>query len=409
MGENEVRELLSRLGFEPAREAASAGRVEVSVPSFRDGDIQREVDLIEEVARIHGLERLPAKLPARRSAVGRLSPEQRLRRRFEDALRDRGLNEIVAYSFTSVEALGRLRLDPAGALALRNPLSEESAVMRPLLLPGLLDAARRNAAHGRAGLALFESAHVYRPAPGGAERDDRGGPVPTATSGGGLESRPPRGARPAHERHHLAGLLTELVPATWRSEPRTADLYAAKAVVEALMAVAGVASRTEAAGAAAHPYLHPGRAAVALTDGGRELGWFGELHPLVARAWEVLPAAVFELDADTLAEVAPSPGAHGYRDLLSFPALTQDIAVIVDEETTAAEVERVVRTGGGELLRSVRPFDLYRGEQLGEGRKSLALRLEFRASDRTLTEAEVAERRSAIEAALAEIGGGLRG
>jgi phenylalanyl-tRNA synthetase beta chain len=120
-------------------------------------------------------------------------------------------------------------------------------------------------------------------------------------------------------------------------------------------------------------------------------------------------AAVFELDADALAELGPAGGERGYRDLTSFPAVSQDLAVIVAEETSAAEVERAVRAGGGELLRSVRPFDLYRGDQLGPGRKSLALRLEFRAPDRTLTEGEVAERRSAIEAALAEIGGGLRG
>jgi phenylalanyl-tRNA synthetase beta chain len=129
----------------------------------------------------------------------------------------------------------------------------------------------------------------------------------------------------------------------------------------------------------------------------------------VTGAWEVPAAAAFELDADALSEAAAAPGERGYRDLLSHPALTQDIAIVVDEGTTAAEIERAVRAGGGDLLRSVRPFDLYRGEQIGEGRKSLALRLEFRAPDRTLTEAEVAERRTAIEAALAEIGGGLRG
>jgi len=404
--EDEVREVLGRLGFEPIGDDAAGGRLEVSVPAFRDGDVQREADLIEEVARIHGLDRLPGALPTRRSAVGSLTPAQRLRRRLEDALRDRGLSEVVAYSFTSAHALARLRLDEAGALRLRNPLSADGALLRPLLLPGLLDAAAHNAAHGRAGLALFESAHVYSADDrlGSSEADGSSAPPADPSS-----SSSPRGARPAHERHHLAGLLSESAPATWRAEARTADFYAAKAVVEALLAVAGVEGRTERAEPAAQPFLHPGRTGVVIAADGRELGWIGELHPLVAREWEVPAAAVFELDADALAELGPAGGERGYRDLTSFPAVSQDLAVIVAEETSAAEVERAVRAGGGELLRSVRPFDLYRSDQLGPGRKSLALRLEFRAPDRTLTEGEVAERRSAIEAALAEIGGGLRG
>ena len=392
VGEDEVREVLQRLGFETAGdEDVGSGRVEVSVPPFRDGDVQREADLIEEVARIHGLDRLPASLPARRSAVGRLTPAQRLRRRLEDALRDRGLSEIVAYSFTCAQALQRLRLDESEALRIRNPLSEDGALLRPLLLPGLLDAARRNAAHGRAGLALFESAHVYAT-----------GSEPAASSS-------PRGGRPADERHHLAGLLTEAAPATWRAEARPADLYAARSVVEALLEVAGVPWRADRAAPGAHPFLHPGRAATVVAADGRQLGWLGELHPLVARDWEVPAVAVFEFDAGALSELAPDADERGYRDLTSFPAVTQDLAVVVAEDTSAAEVERAVRAGGGELLRSVRPFDLYRGDQLGKGRKSLALRLEFRAPDRTLTESEVAGRRADIEAALDEIGGGLRG
>ncbi|CAA9495398.1 MAG: Phenylalanyl-tRNA synthetase beta chain [uncultured Solirubrobacterales bacterium] len=398
--EDEVSELLGRLGFDPAGDEHDAsGRIEVSVPPFRDGDVQREADLIEEVARIHGLDRLPASLPARRRAVGRLTPDQRLRRRLEDALRDRGLNEVVAYSFTSAESLQRLRLDESEALRIRNPLSEDGVLLRPLLLPGLLDAARHNAAHGRAGLALFESAHVYS-ATGGE----------SAEPGGGSPSGSPGGARPAHERHHLAGLLSEVTPASWRAEARPADFYAARAAVEALLSVAGIEWHAERPSSGARPFLHPGRAAAVVAGAdGRELGWLGELHPLVARDWEVSAAAVFELDMGALAELAPTAGERRYRDLVSFPAVTQDLAVVVAEDTSAAEVERAVRAGGGELLRSVRPFDLYRGDQLGPGRKSLALRLVFRAADRTLTEAEIAERRAAIEDALAEIGGGLRG
>jgi phenylalanyl-tRNA synthetase beta chain len=146
---------------------------------------------------------------------------------------------------------------------------------------------------------------------------------------------------------------------------------------------------------------------VVARDGG-ELGWIGELHPLVTRAWELEgPVTAFELHADALIELAAGRLAT-YSDVTSFPAVLQDIAVVVPEDVPAAEVARAVRVGGAELLGEVRIFDLYRGAQVGEGRKSLAMRLEFRAPDRTLTDDEVAERRKAIERELEAIGGHLR-
>ncbi len=157
--------ILERLGFEGVRPLESGALRSGEpdhwrVPPWRDSDVQREADLIEEVARIHGLDKLPTTLPARRQAVGRLTRSQRLRRRVEDLLRDRGLHECISYSFTSPAAIERLRLGDVPLLRLDNPLSEELSVMRPLLLPGLLDAASHNAAHGRPGVRLFESAHV---------------------------------------------------------------------------------------------------------------------------------------------------------------------------------------------------------------------------------------------------------
>jgi phenylalanyl-tRNA synthetase beta chain len=288
------------------------------------------------------------------------------------------------------------------ALTLANPLSEDHSVLRPLLLPGLLDAARRNAAHGAAGVALFESAHVYAPdgdldAPHGS----------------------PEGATPASERHHLAGLLTESAPRTWRNDAGPADFYAAKGYVDALLAAVGLELVVEPSGDL--PYLHPGRAARALVAAGdgrdRELvdvGWIGELHPLVAREWDLGEpggaggVAGFELDADAIAELTESALAT-YADVATFPAVLQDIAVVAPADVSAATIEETVADAGGELLASTAVFDVYVGEQVGEGNRSLALRLEFRAPDRTLTEDEVVERRAAIEAALGEIGGRLRG
>ena len=383
-----ARGILGRLGFERVGGDADAERWRV--PPWRDSDVQREADLIEEVARIHGLDKLPTTLPARRNAVGRLTRSQRLRRRLEDLLRDRGLNECVSYSFTSPLAIQRLRLDGVPLLRLDNPLSEDQSVMRPLLLPGLLDAARHNAAHGRAGVRLFESAHVYRPSE----------PLDAAPA------EAPGGRLPALERHHLGVLVTEAAPGGWRSERRPADFFAARALLEALLEVAGVDWVAEEGG---RSFLHPGRAAsIVARESERKLGWLGELHPLVAREWDVPgPVAGFELDVEAVLEVTGGR-EDVYRDVTSFPAVLQDIAVVVPEGVPAAEVEESVRAGGGDLLSDVEVFDLYRGEQAGEGNKSLALRLEFRAPDRTLTDEEVARRREAIERELDGIGGRLR-
>jgi phenylalanyl-tRNA synthetase beta chain len=378
-----VDAILGRLGFELLPDTGWV------TPPWRDSDVRREADRIEEVARIHGLDKLPTTLPARPQAVGRLTPSQRLRRRLEDLFRDRGLDECVSYSFTSPAAMERLRLGDVDLLRLENPLSEAQSVMRPLLLPGLLDAAHHNAARGRPGVKLFESAHVYRPSE----------PLDAAPA------EAPGGRFPAHERHHLAALLTEAAPGGWRSEARAADFYAARALLEALLDVAGVEWTAVEGGP---PFLHPGRAATIVGAGERELGWLGDVHPLVAREWEVAgPVAAFELDVEALVDLTAGR-QDTYSDVPSFPSVLQDIAVVVAEDVPADEVVRAVRAGGGELLADVRIFDLYRGEQAGEGNKSLALRLEFRVPDRTLTDEEVAEQRAAIERELAEIGGRLR-
>ncbi|MDQ4049628.1 MAG: phenylalanine--tRNA ligase subunit beta, partial [Actinomycetota bacterium] len=233
----EVVDILARLGFRVDHGGAADDTLAVTVPPWRDGDVQREADLIEEVARIHGLGKLPVTLPARRRAVGRLTHPQRLRRRLEDALRDRGLQEVVAWSFTAPETLERLRLADLPTLALANPLSEEQTVMRPLLLPGLLDATRHNTAHGATGLRLFESAHVYLP--DGALDTPRGSP---------------RGQVPSSERHHLAGLLTQAMPGTWRRTAVAGDFFAAKGLAESLLRAAGLDLDVQPG---MRPFLHP--------------------------------------------------------------------------------------------------------------------------------------------------------
>jgi phenylalanyl-tRNA synthetase beta chain len=183
------------------------------------------------------------------------------------------------------------------------------------------------------------------------------------------------------------------------------DFFAAKGVLEGLLDSIRVPFAVEPG---ARPFLHPARSAsVVAGDDEQKLGWIGELHPLVARAWDLPGGSAFEVDAGALAEI-PS-GGEGYRPISTFPSVVQDIAVVVADDLPAAEVEATVREAGGELLERLRLFDVYRGEQVGEGSKSLALRLEFRAPDRTLTDEEVADVRARIEKELGEIGGKLRG
>jgi phenylalanyl-tRNA synthetase beta chain len=396
---------LERLGFgvEPADED-----LVVTVPPDRHYDVTREVDLIEEVARVHGLdEHLPSTLPAVAGRVGGLTREQRLRRRAEDAMRDLGFDEVVGWSFTDPGEPGRLRIpddDPrANGIVLSNPLSEDQSVMRTTLLGSLLDVAQRNQAHGATSLALFESGRVYLSTSPSSPK-----PLPNdGNRGFGALAGVFPGERPApvDEPHRIGCLAVgALMPGSWRAAGEAADFFAIKGALEALGGQLGVELAFEPA---QEPFLHPGRAA-RVSAGGAVAGWLGELHPLVCQAWDVEAAAGFELDLAALVAAATA-GEEFFEDVTTFPAVYQDLAVVLPIDVAAAELRDAVLAGGGELLRAADVFDLYEGEQVGERQKSLALRLEFRAADRTLTDEEVAERRAEIEAELEKIGGSLRG
>ncbi|HEX4463642.1 MAG TPA: phenylalanine--tRNA ligase subunit beta [Solirubrobacterales bacterium] len=394
---------LERLGFGVE---VSGGDLEVTVPPDRHGDVSREVDLIEEVGRIHGLdEHLPSTLPAVAGRVGGLSREQRLRRRVEDAMRDLGFDEVVGWSFTDPGQPGRLRIpaedERAGGIVLANPLSEDQSVMRTTVLGSLLDVAQRNLARGVDAVALFESGRVYLPDSASPQKPAlEGQPGPDVLAGDFPGERP----APDREPHRIGCLAVgPLTAKSWRGGGEPADFFALKGVVEAL---AGQLGATTACEPAEEPFLHPGRSAT-VSVGGIAAGWIGELHPLVCRAWDIEAAVGFEVDLAAFVAAATA-GVEAYEDVTTFPAVYQDLAVVVPTDRPAAELRQAVLAAGGELLHAAGVFDLYEGEQVGGGRKSLALRLEFRAPDRTLTDEEVTERRTAIEAALEKIGGSLR-
>jgi phenylalanyl-tRNA synthetase beta chain len=394
------REILQALDF--AAEPVQDG-LQVTVPALRRDDVTREVDLIEEVARIDGLERLPATLPARRGAAGVLSHAQRVRRAAEDAMVGRGLYEVVGWSFTEPSLLDRLLLPGdhpmRGVIALENPLSDAQSIMRPTLLGSLLDAAQHNVARNGPDVAIFESGTVYRARTVGTD-------APEAPS-------------PADEHHALGVLLSgALAPRSWQGgAPQGADFFAAKALLAGLLDELHVHWSVQEE---QWPFLHPGRSAAVLArvpagaagsgDRGGEplkLGFLGELHPQVAAAWDLERTAAFAIDLGKLAFLAPEVVA--FAAFGAFPVLRQDIAVTLPVQVPARDVLHAVRRAGGEEFADAQVFDVYTGSQVGEGRRSLALALSFRALDRTLTDEDVAPARERIVAALGELGGELRG
>lgn len=379
---------------------ADAEGVTVTPPPWRP-DITDPFDLVEEVVRIVGYDKVPSVLP--REAAGRgLTRSQQLRRRIGRTLAGAGCVEVVSFPFVGDATFDALGLPADDVLRntvpLANPLSAEEPAYTTTLLPGVLKAAGRNIGRGAPGVALFETGTVAFPV-------DRG-PAPIY----GVDRRPDEAdlqklfdALPLQPLHLAVVLAGERERAGWWGEGRTAGWSDAVALVRQLATELGVA--VDVRQASRMPW-HPGRCAV-FSIGDAELGHAGELHPQVGAQFG-LPArsAALEIDLDLLIAnatvVAPGPAFS------SYPLAKEDVALVVADDVPAATVEAALREGAGELLESVRLFDVYTGEQIGEGQKSLAFALRFRAPDRTLTEAETSAARDAAVARAAELVGAIQ-
>ncbi|MGW8063381.1 phenylalanine--tRNA ligase subunit beta [Streptomyces ziwulingensis] len=372
----------------------------VTVPSWRP-DLTDPNDLAEEVIRLEGYENLPSTLP--RPPAGRgLTARQRLHRRVGRALAGAGYVEAPNYPFVGEKVFDQLGLDaddPARRVVrLVNPLSDEEPALRTSLLPGLLGALRRNDGRGSHDLALFETGLVFHP------RDEQ-----RVAAGLPVDRRPGEedlaaldAALPDQPRHVAVVLAGAREQGGWWGKGRPADWADA---VEAARTVAREAGANLGTRKGQYGPWHPGRCAeLTITVDGTErvVGHAGELHPRVLKTLG-LPArsCAMELDLDALERVGDdSPQAPG---ISTFPVATQDVALVVDAFVPAAEVEAALRDGAGELLESIRLFDVYdNAEQLGEGRKSLAYALRFRAGDRTLTVDEASAARDAAVALAGE-------
>lgn len=364
IGDDEMRRHLEALELEVE---PSPDGWQVTVPSFRP-DLTLEADLVEEVGRLAGYERLSETLPEGPTQLGRFSPLGRLARRLREQLVAQGLFEAVCHTLVSRTFLERARLlrSPAwpsgeteGPVALRNPISDEFNALRPSLLPGLLQAAIHNLRRDQEHIFLFEIGWAH--------------------------------ARPDHpegrDRLLVAGLmLGSRFSGVWNADlsQTAADFYTCKGVVEALAADLALADLRFTR--AAHPAFHPGRAADVAANG-RLIGTLGELHPEVAQALE-LPRGVqiFELDAQALLPFAAR--LPQYRPPSRFPAVRRDLAVVVRRDTEAEAIRAAIAAVDPVLVQEVRLFDVYSGRPLPEDRISLAFSLQLAAKDRTLTDAE---------------------
>lgn len=386
-------EALERLGFSP--KISEAG-LEVTVPPDRYFDVTREIDLVEEVARISDLDRnLPATLPSGDDHAGGLSRQQQLQRRAEDAMRENGFDEVVGWSFTSPERIAQLRIegeDPRGRpTSISNPLSEDQSVMRTTLLISLLEVASHNLSRGIDSVRIFESGRIYLP-PGEVGDGLLGGAFPGQQS------------PPLHEPQVIGALATgDLREASWAAPAIEAGFFPMKGVLEHLAGDLGVPLSVVPG---SESFLHPGKAGRVETEG-RTVGWIGEVHPLVAREFDVPNAVAFEVRlADLVA--GSSSGDETFTDIPAFPAIERDLAVVIPIERDSSAVRGVIEEAGGDLLESVMLFDVYTGDQLPEGQRSLAFRLRFRASDGTLSESDVEPHWDSVVEAIESLGGELR-
>ncbi|GAA2560888.1 phenylalanine--tRNA ligase subunit beta [Streptomyces levis] len=379
----------------------------VTVPSWRP-DLTDPNDLAEEVIRLEGYENLPSTLPKPPAGLG-LTDRQRLHRRVGRALAGAGYVEALNYPFIGEPVFDQLALDkddPARRVVkLSNPLSDEEPALRTTLLPGLLAALRRNDGRGSHDLALFETGLVFRP----REEQRIAAVLPVDRRPTDEELAELNAALPEQPRHVAVVLAGAREQAGWWGKGRPADWADA---VEAARSVAREAGAELIIRKGQYGPWHPGRCAeLAVTVDGAErvVGHAGELHPRVVKALG-LPARTCAMELDLDAVESAGDATVSAPRISTFPVATQDVALVVDAFVPAADVEAALRDGAGELLESIRLFDVYENaEQLGEGRKSLAYALRFRAADRTLTVDEASAARDAAVALAGErVGAELR-
>ncbi|MDW8290638.1 MAG: phenylalanine--tRNA ligase subunit beta [Armatimonadota bacterium] len=350
------------------------GVIYVTVPTFRP-DLRIEEDLAEEVGRVYGYENIPERLPFGHTHRGGDSPNTRLVRPLQEALVRAGLVEVHTHTLRAPGPLDDPHRTP---VRVRNAASEELSTLRNSLIPSLVDAVLHNLARRQTEIFLFEVGAVFSQLPDG-DYD---------------------------ERLKAGFVLTgSIFPPSWDARYPAADFFTAKGIVHALLETVGISAAEYLP--LSDPRFHPGRSARVLA-GGCELGIFGELHPDILEQLDITRRTVLAGEFDVEALWSHAAGRRRYVPLPRYPAVLRDIAVVVPEEIPYQSVENTVREAGGALLESVQLFDVYRGERIPEGTRSLALSLTFRSPERTLTDDEVDQVVAGIVRTLEQIGARLR-
>ena len=378
---DQIIAILERLGLGVQQE--KAGLLAISVP-LRRSDLAIEEDIVEEIARLHGFDKIPVTLPQVKLLENRESEDQKLQTLVRNILISCGFYECITYSFINPASLVQFRLPEDDfrmqAIPVRNPFSEEQAVMRTTLLPGMLKVIQLNNSYRELNQMIFEVGSIY---------------IPETLP---LDKLPV-------EKTMLALAVTGLIPEpNWVVPSREADLFTIKGALESLFGRLGIKNVDFIE--EVMPFLHPTCCAV-MMSAGEKLGFLGQLHPEIALTWDISqPVTICEIDLSIILKktslvprVAPLP---------RFPAANRDIAVVVPREVPALQLERTIHESGGGLVSSVKLFDLYEGRQIPEGMRSLAYSVIFRSDEGTLTDSEINKAQDNIEKALLALGASLR-
>lgn len=370
----EMLTILQRLKFDV--EAAN-GLLIIDVPTRRQ-DIKIEEDIVEEIARLYGYDEIPMTLPEGKTHIGGLTPYQEKRRVVRNVMEGAGLYQAVTYSLTSEELSQKYALKTEETTKLLMPMSEERSTLRQSLLPHLVEAASYNIARKAKSVALYEIGSVFL---------------------GKTEEELP------YEEEHVAFILTgKWVDHAWKGEKVDVDFFVAKGIVEALVEKLGLTDRISYEKTTVDG-LHPGQTANILLDG-EKVGIIGGLHPAERKKVDLGETFVAEINLQTL--LTASTESLVYTAVPRFPAITRDIALELNREKPAGEIEAVIRKVGTFLLKEVTVFDLYEGEKMAPGKKSVAFTLTYFDPERTLTDEEVTNAHEKVLKALAETGAEIR-
>ncbi|PAD63892.1 phenylalanine--tRNA ligase subunit beta [Bacillus siamensis] len=364
----EIISIYKRLGF-AVGEAKDV--LVVTVPSRR-GDIKIEEDLIEEAARLYGYDNIPSTLPETAGTTGGLTPYQAKRRKVRRFLEGAGLSQATTYSLTNDKKAAAFAIEKSFNTMLALPMSEERSILRHSLVPNLLEAVSYNLARQTDSVALYETGSVF------LTKEENTKPV---------------------EKERVAGAVTGLWRKNlWQGEKKPVDFFVVKGIVEGLLHQLNVSDRIEFV-QSERKNMHPGRTANILLNGSLA-GFIGQVHPAMEKELDIKETYVFELDLHALLTEETEPVV--YTAIPKYPSVTRDIALVADKTVTSGQLEAVIKEAGGALLKEVTVFDVYEGEHMEEGKKSVAFSLQYVNPEQTLTEEEVTKVHENVLKALEE-------